>query len=70
MVRLTYSKEAPYDRVIDWCRMNLGEGGYGYFDPEPYIPEPDTWAFVYDVSKLHFYFRHEEDAVLFKMAWL
>ena len=67
---VTYSNSAPYGAVIDWCRTNIGEGGYGYIDPKRGLPESDTWACVYDVNTAYFYFKYEDDAVLFKMVWL
>jgi hypothetical protein len=49
--------------LIDWCLINIGEGGYIATD------ENSVWAVVTAFGKSSWLFKNKEDATMFALRW-
>ena len=55
------------DSMRDWCYKNLGAGGWVWANPDDW--EIRHWAVFTMFGNTTFYFKHEQDAMLFVLSW-
>ena len=56
-----YSKQ---DEIVDWCRANIGEGGW-------YSPNKQdlVWVIENNFGHISISFKHEADLIYFSLVW-
>ena len=56
-------------QMMDWCYDNIGPGGYGM--PLDTSDKPQqVWGIDVAFGNATFYFRNEQDAMMFNLRWV
>ena len=70
MIQIEFGKDRYHtnDAMINWCRQNLGFGGWVYGNPNDW-DEGRKWAISSQFGNTTFYFSDEGTASLFILRW-
>lgn len=59
--------EGEYNKRVEWCAKSLGPCGWTYGD---IFYKKDRWFVRSNHYWRQFYFAYDEDATMFRLAWL
>jgi hypothetical protein len=70
MIEIEFGKDRYHtnDAMIDWCRKNLGVGGWVFSNPDDW-DQGRKWAVSSQFGNTTFYFDDDRDATLFSLRW-
>jgi len=70
MITIEFGKDRYHvvDEMVNWCRDNLGLGGWVYADPRDW-EEGRRWAVSSMFGNATFYFYDSGDASMFVLRW-
>lgn len=67
IIEIEFGKDRFHQQneMIQWCKHNLGEGGWGGYNKTGI----KQWAVESMFGNTFFYFRNPNDAFMFKLMW-
>jgi len=55
--------------MFDWCQENFGKGWWSSGEPDTWEGIHGTWVIWSMFGNTFFAFRHDRDAVAFRLKW-
>jgi hypothetical protein len=69
-VRFGKDRYHQHKEMIDWCMLNIGEGGWTYDTPKLWAGmDPRIWVIHCTFGNTVFAFKEEKDASMFILKW-